>query len=79
MYTFDHTLIRVFRETEQISQSELARAVRRSRAAVQQWESGMNMPTIPTLVDLCAALDVEPGVFFLEKPTKGERQCQQNL
>jgi transcriptional regulator with XRE-family HTH domain len=64
MFTFDHNKLRALREAEQLSQSALAKKIRRSRAVVAQWESGGCLPTIPSLLELCAALNAEPGIFF---------------
>lgn len=67
MFKFDHSIIRVMRETERLSQAELGRMIRRSRAAVHQWESGRTTPTVPTLLNLARALSVEPSIFFVEE------------
>lgn len=56
--------IRDLRERAGLSQSELAARIGRTQATLSLWESGRRTPSIPDLVALGRALDVEVGVFF---------------
>lgn len=50
--------IRMLREANDMSQSDLARAVGKTRAAISQFETDANNPSTETIHAIAAALDV---------------------
>lgn len=49
------------RKARRMTQSELGERVRKSTNAVSNWERGASAPTVESLRELCAVLDVTPA------------------
>ena len=69
-FTFDGSELRRRRREAGLTQAELARQVGRSHASVTHYESGLSLPPVQVLLELSAALQVEPGALFSPEPER---------
>ena len=53
--------IRKYRESQGVSQKELAKMIRVSNSRISNWEQGINRPDVDILADICRALNVSPS------------------
>lgn len=56
--------VRARREQNGFTQLDLATATNLTRPQVANMESGRTWPSVPTMLRVCAALEVDPGPFF---------------
>lgn len=66
--------VRRLRQSQGLSQAELARAIRTTQSAIARLEGGGTVPTLPTLSKLAKALGVEL-VLSLEETSTTPRQA----
>ncbi|MGR1083297.1 helix-turn-helix domain-containing protein [Olegusella massiliensis] len=59
--------IRILRESQEMSQSELARAIGKTRSAISQFENGANEPSTETIRAIAKALDVSTSELIDRK------------
>ena len=53
--------IRKYRESNNMSQKELAKKIGVSNSRVSNWEQGINRPDVDFLASICKALNVSPS------------------
>ena len=56
--------IKKYREQSGYSQKEFAKLIHVSNSRLSNWEQGLNRPDIDTLVIICRALKVSPGILL---------------
>ena len=66
--------IRALRETQHLSQSELARRMGSTQPAIARLEAGRVAPSLNTLDRAAAALGVELVITFQEPPRRDRRR-----
>lgn len=60
--------IRNFRKFRNLSQSELAKQIQKSKSVISHWESGENSPDLDSCEKLCQILKVTPNQLFGWEP-----------
>lgn len=56
--------IRNFRKFRNMTQTQLAKKVSKSKSVISHWESGENSPDLDSCEKLCKALNVTPNQLF---------------
>lgn len=63
------TRVRVLRKATHRTQDEVSTAVGLTTEAYARIERGLSLPSFPTLLRLCTALETRPDSLLLEEPT----------
>jgi len=66
MRQFDKFKILELRRREDMSLADFARAARTSRQAVKMWEDGNTVPTVPILIRIADAFEVDLNFFITD-------------
>jgi transcriptional regulator with XRE-family HTH domain len=73
IYQLDRTKLKSLRKTRRYTLAEVGAMIGVSKAQYQQWEAH-GIPTIKTLLKICAALKVSPYIFFVKTVFHSETQ-----
>lgn len=63
------TRVRALRKVTHRTQDEVSGAVGLTTEAYARIERGLSLPSFPTLLRLCSALETRPDVLLLDEPT----------
>lgn len=64
MYVFDENKVKQLRLEKGLSLSQFAKAIRKPRQLVHQWESGNQSPTVGSLLKIINTFEIPAGYFF---------------
>jgi transcriptional regulator with XRE-family HTH domain len=64
MYVFDENKMKQLRLEKGLSLSQFARAIRKPRQLIHQWESGNQSPTVGSLLIVMNKFEIPASYFF---------------
>ena len=64
MYVFDENKMKQLRLEKGLSLSQFAKAIRKPRQLIHQWENGNQSPTVGSLLKIMNTFEIPASYFF---------------